>query len=89
MDALPERVEVLAPACVAHDDLAVDHVAAWREAQLGEVARQRPVVARADLGLVTVDEDDRAKAVPLRLEGPAGLFRQAAPRARELRKERR
>ena len=32
MDALTQRVEVLAPVAAAHDDLAVEHVAAGREA---------------------------------------------------------
>ena len=39
VDALAERVEVLAAVLVEQDDLAVEHVAAGRERELGEVAR--------------------------------------------------
>ena len=46
VDALAERVEVLPAVRVEQHDLAVEHVAARREAELGEVARERPPVAR-------------------------------------------
>jgi hypothetical protein len=83
VDALAERVEG------GGDDLAVEHVAAGRELQLGEVAAQRLAVARLQVGLVAVDERDGAKAVVLGLVGPAVTLRQAGSRARELGRQRR
>ena len=71
VDALAERVEVLAALVVEEHDLAVEHVAARREAQLGEVARQRLAVARLQVDVAAVDEGDGAEAVPLGLVHPA------------------
>ena len=45
MDALAERVEVLAALGVEQHDLAVQHVAAFGERELGEVAAQRLAAA--------------------------------------------
>ena len=70
------------------DDLAVEHVAAGREAQLGEVARQRAPVARLQLDVVAVHERDAAEAVPLGLVDPAFAGRQLLGRPGELREER-
>ena len=67
MDALLQRAERDAAVGVAHHDLAVEHVAARREVELGEVAVERLIVARAELDVVAVDERDHAEAVPLRL----------------------
>src|SRR3954449_12682129 len=75
-DGLLQRPDVQA-AIAGDDDRAVDH-RARREAppdrvdDLGEVARHRPLLAAADLDLVAVAEDDRAKAVPFRLVELAG-----------------
>ena len=78
VDALAERVEG------GGDDLAVEDIAPGREDQLGEVAAQRLAVARLQVGLVAVDEGDRAEAVVLGLVGPAVAFGQSGSRAREL-----
>src|SRR6185437_13161182 len=48
VDALLQRLEVLAAAVGADHELAVEDVAALREAQLGEVAPERLAVARLD-----------------------------------------
>ena len=45
VDALAERVEVLPAVGVEEHDLPVEHVAALREGQLGEVAAQRLAAA--------------------------------------------
>ena len=76
MDALAERVEVLPALLVEQHDLAVEHVAAGRERELGEVAAQRLAVARLQVDVVAVDERDRAEAVPLGLVAPAVAGRQ-------------
>ncbi len=67
MDPLAERVEVLAAVAVAHDDLAVEHVAARGERELGEVAPERLAVARLQEHLIAVDEREAAEAVELDL----------------------
>ena len=72
---------------VEEDDLAVEHVAALGERELGEVARQRAAVARLQVDLAAVDEGDRAEAVPLRLVDPAVAGRQRARRLGELRED--
>ena len=82
-DPLAERVER------GGDDLAVEDVAPGREDQLGEVAAQRLAVARLQIGLVAVHEDDCPKAVVLGLVGPAVAFGQGGSRSRELGCERR
>ena len=78
MDALLQRVEVEAGRAGDHE-LGVDHAplgqgGAERVDQLGEVARQRALVAAAQLHLVAVAEHDAAEAVPLRLVEPAVAF---------------
>ena len=77
------------PVRVEEHDLPVEHVAARREAQLGEVARQRPPVARLQVDVVAVHEGDRAEAVPLRLVHPAAAGRQRLGGLGELGEERR
>jgi hypothetical protein len=72
VDALLEVVEVEALVAGQHD-LAVDDAAIRQRGrqhgrQFGEVARERALVPRAQLDLVTVAEHDAAEAVPLRLE---------------------
>ena len=59
-----------------------------RLGQLGEVAVERLEVAALDVDLVAVAEDERAEAVPLRLEQPAVAGRQAVGRLGEHRLER-
>ena len=71
MEALLQGVEV-EPVLGDDHDLAVDHAPLGQRAlqqvdQLGEVAGERPVVARPELELVAVAEHDAAEAVPLRL----------------------
>ena len=73
MDPLLQRAEGDAAVRVAHDDLAVEHVAAVRERELREVAVERPIVTRAQIDLVAVDERDQAEAVPLRLVGETAV----------------
>ena len=73
VDALLEGVEVEpgGPARPARvDDAALGRAAPARW-QLGEVARQGPLVAAAQLHLVAVAEHDAAEAVPLGLVEPA------------------
>ena len=72
VDALLQHLE-LEPVADDDHDLAVDdapfgQVGLDRLDDLGEVAGHRLLVARADLDLVAVAEDDRAEAVPLRFE---------------------
>ena len=69
----PERQQIEVETMVGGDhDLAVDD-GALREVlpkwidQVGEVARERALVAAADLDVVTVAEHDGTEAVPLRL----------------------
>ncbi len=81
VDALPECVEVLTPVGVAHDDLPVEHVAARREGQLGEVAAEGLAVARLQEDVLTVDECDAAKTVELDLVDVV-IARRGAPCAR-------
>ena len=71
VDALLERLEVLAALGGADDELAVQHVAAMWEAELGKVAAEPLAVSRLDVDVVAVHERDGPKAVPLRLEEPA------------------
>ena len=78
MDPLLKRLEVLAVPGPDHE-LAVDHEATVREAELGEVAPQRFPVARLHVRVaaVAVDEDDGPEAVQLRLVEPALALGQA------------
>ena len=71
VDALAKRVEVLPALLVEQHDLAVEHVAALGERELGEVARHRLAAARLQEDLAAVDERERAEAVPLGLVDPA------------------
>src|SRR4051812_17897912 len=87
VDALAERVEVLAALVVEPHDLAVEDVAPLGELQLGEVAGQRLAVARLQVDAVAVDERDRAEAVPLRLVDPAVALREGLLRLGELGEE--
>ena len=77
MNAELQRVEVEA-AVGGDDDFAVEHAAggqlrAERIEQIGEVAVQRLFVAALDQDLVAIAEDQRAKAIPLRLEDPCSI----------------
>jgi hypothetical protein len=89
VDALAERVEVLAALGVEEDDLAVEHVAPGGELQLGEVAAQRLAVARLEVDVLTVDEGDRPEAVPLGLVDPAVALGEGLGGAGELGEDRR
>src|SRR5204862_3899598 len=65
------------------DDLAVEDAALWqlrlqRWNKLREVAIERSLVATLDVDLVAIAEEERAEAVPLRLEDPAFAGRQLA-----------
>jgi hypothetical protein len=93
MDALLQRVEAETGGC-RDDDLAVDHdalrqLALHRLDQLGEVARERTLVAAAELDLVTVAEHDAAKAVPLGLEQELDVGGQRVEVSDRLREHRR
>jgi hypothetical protein len=73
VDPLQQRLEVDPGAvAVGNHDLPVDH-APFRQLpdnladKLGEVPRHRPLVAAADLHLVTVTESDGPEPVPFRL----------------------
>jgi len=85
MHALAEGVEVRHAVGVEEHDLAVEHVAAGREAQLGEVAQQRAAVARLEVEVAVVDEGDGAEAVPLGFIAPVAARRQRLRGAGELR----
>ena len=68
------------------DDLAVEHAALGQVGQegldeLGEVTRERLLVAAAELDLDAVAEDDAAEAVPLRLVDKTLLLRASRGRA--------
>ena len=85
MDAQRQQVEVETALGRDHD-LAVDHatlgqVGAQRLDELGEVARERLLVAAADLDVVAVAEDDGAEAVPLRLVEEVARLRLGSSRA--------
>ena len=84
MDALAERVEVLPAVGVEEHDLAVEHVAALREGQLGEVAAQRLAAARLQVDVRAVDEGEGAESVPFGLVHPAVAGRQLLGRTGEL-----
>ena len=87
VDAEEQRLEV-EHAVVRDDDLAVQDASlgqrgTQRIGQFGEVAVERLQVARLRVDLVAVTEDDRPEAVPLRLEQPAVVGRQAVGRLGE------
>src|SRR5829696_8406741 len=71
MDTLLQYLE-FEPVSDHDDDLPIDDTA-FRQVlfdrlnHFGEIPRHRPLVARADLYLITIPEDDRPEAVPLRL----------------------
>ena len=84
MDAQLERLEVERRRRVAitispSSTQRAGSCAEQRLAQLGEVAVERLLVAALEQQLVAVAEDERAKAVPLRLEDPARRRRGARP----------
>ena len=85
----PSASKSCRPCGVEQHDLAVEHVAALRELELGEVARERPAVARLQVHVAAVDERDRAEAVPLGLVDPAVAGRQRARGLGELGQDRR
>src|ERR1700733_14367085 len=85
MDALAERVEVLATGVVAYDDLAVEHVTPGGQHELGEVAPERLAVARLQEAVFAVDEGEAAKAVELDLVDVLLADRQLLARQRQLR----
>src|SRR3954447_609756 len=88
MQARLQQVELGLAVLVADHELAVGDVAALRELDLREVARQRLAAARLDVGVGAVDEDDRSEAVELLLVGPLVSLRQLLAGQRELRLDR-
>ena len=70
VEAVLERVELLAAVGVEDHQLAIEHVAAGRELELGEVATQRLARSRLKEEVVAVDERQHPKAVELRLVHP-------------------
>jgi hypothetical protein len=84
MQAVLERIELLPPVGVEDDQLAVEHVAALGESNLGEVAAQRLAASRLHVDVLAVDVDDRAEPVVLRLVCPALALRQDRARQGEL-----
>ena len=84
MQAQLQRAERLAGALAVDHDLAVEHVAAGRKGELGEVARQVVAGARLQRHGLAVDERDRAEAVVLLLVGPLRTDRQLLRATREL-----
>ena len=93
VEAQLQRLEVERVAA-RDDDLAVEHAALGqlrlqRLEQLREVAVERLLVAALDEQLVAVAKDQRAEAVPLRLEDPAVAGGQLADALGEHRQDRR
>jgi len=84
---LPRTPNSWPPSSLRINDLAVDHVTALGEHQLGEIALQRLAVARLQVDLVAVHERERAKAVPLGLVGPSLPFGQLGLAACQLRED--
>ena len=84
VDALAERVEVLAALGVEEDDLAVEDVAPGGKEELREVAAQRLAAARLDVDVRAVDEGDGAETVPFGLVRPTLAGRQVLGRPGEL-----
>ena len=89
VDPLLQQVELDLAGVAADNQLAVQHPAPRRPGELREVARQRFAAARLHVGLVAVDEDDRAEAVELRLVRPLPSARQGFAGQRQLRFDRR
>src|SRR5471032_191272 len=92
MDAQQERFEV-ETAGGGDDDLAVEYAAigkscGQRREELREVSVQRLLVAALQQDLVAVAEDERPKAVPLRLELPPLAIWQRGGRDGQHRSER-
>ncbi len=77
------------PSCAADDDLTVEHVAARREHQLGEVAPEWLGRARLQEHLLAVDERQAAKPVELDLVGKVLADGQLLARERQLGLDRR
>src|SRR2546430_2746398 len=93
MDPQQQRLELEAT-LAGDDDLAIEDATvrqggAEPGSELGEIAIERLEVARLDVRLVTVAEDDRPEAVPLRLEQPAIALGQRIGCLREHRLDRR
>ena len=84
MDALQEGVEVQAGGGGDHhlavEDAPLRQLRPQRVEQLREVPGKGPLVAAAQLHLVTVTEQDATKTVPLRLEEHAGPSRRGGRR---------
>ncbi len=89
VDPFLQQVELEVAIGVADHQLAVEHPAPRREAQLGKVAPQLLAAPRLDVEVLAVDEDDRAEAVELRLKGPLLAARQLFAGQRQLRLDRR
>ena len=89
MDPFLHRVEFEVAVGVADHQLAVEHPAPRREAQLGEVAVEGFAAARLDVDLVAVDKDDRPEPIQLRLISPLLALRQLFAGKRKLRLDRR
>src|SRR3954447_5735472 len=84
MDALAERVEVLAAVGIEQDDFAVEDVAALGEPQFREVARERLAGAGPGIDVPALPEGDGAEPVPFGLVRPALARREVLGRAGEL-----
>src|SRR5215203_490840 len=83
-----DEVEVFA---TSDDELAIEHEPLVRQRQqgvddLGEVARERPLVAAAQVNLAAIAEREAAEAVPLRLVEVVAA-RQLAREPRQHRRE--
>ncbi len=88
VDPFLQGIEFEVAVGVADHQLAVEHPAPRREAQLGEVAAEVFAAARLDLEVLAVDEDDRPEAVELGLVGPLLADRQLFAGQRQLRLDR-
>ena len=89
MDAALQGVELDVAVRVADHQLAVEHVAPWRELELREVAAEGLAAAGLDVGVGPVGEDDRAEAVELLLVCPLLAHREGFARQRKLWLDRR
>src|SRR5262249_61789864 len=93
MQAKLKEVEVETAGADDHD-LAVDDTAPWElldegRRELREVAIQRTQVAALRVHTIAIPEDQRAEAVPLRLEQPSRPFGEAVRHLRQHRLDRR
>jgi hypothetical protein len=85
MNPVLERVEDLLAVGIEDHQLAVEHVLALREVELGEVAMERLAAAALDEDIATVDERESTEAVPFRLIGPTLSLWERLSRERQLR----